>query len=564
MALDDAAAQNAKCLLNGIDDSALIGGPLTAAITAQAMAARSTYEFIKEVGLQSKEGVASAANVTFMYQKDGEMVKLIVPILTIVPIPLIVIDDIDIQFKASISASASQSSEDGSSQSMGGDPSASASGAWGPFSVSAKIDASDSGRKDSKTTQDSKCSVESAHNVHVHASQAGMPAGLATVLNILSSAAGTGTRDGSIKLQPATGSLDLLDPAHKQSLMISCTDSNGLNLKDTEVVLEGIPDYVVVGEGHLGTLLPHPAGKLTIKTDEKGACGLQLWIEDKEKANGQKPFQIVATAKVGEKQKFVKFPASVTGALPPPPPPPLAVAFDFEAQSLAEGRTATRKLTVNATKDTKFPEGSSLEIEWSGLSNVADLGVKYNGEIQRRRLKVSITDSAKIEAALDLFPHLGFDGSGFDIVARIVAKDGGVLAQQKFPLVVDKIKLDLHGASEVSRVHVESRCSLINATPSSGATTLKANSPDHAVATPDANGSVPREMTSVPGIPCPQCAFRIRMSLADFLYSQKLTCPGCGLELAIDKSQCTRMVEHLQETHNADETTEKLRHQLTK
>ena len=202
---------------------------------------------------------------------------------------------------------------------------------------------------------------------------------------------------------------------------------------------------------------------------------------------------------------------------------------------MAEGRTATRKLTVNATKDTKFPEGSSLEIEWSGLSNVADLGVKYNGEIQHRRLKVSITDSAKIEAALDLFPHLGFDGSGFDIIARIVAKDGGVLAQQKFPLVVDKIKLDLHGASEVS--------------------------PDHAVATPDANGSVPREMTSVPGFPCPQCAFRIRMSLADFLYSQKLTCPGCGLELAIEKSQCTRMMEHLQEIHNADETTEKLRHQ---
>lgn len=127
MALDAAAALNAKCLLNGIDYSALIGGPLTAAITAQAMAARSTYEFIKEVGLQSKDGVTSAVNVTFMYQKDGEMVKLIVPILTIVSIPLIVIDEIDIQFKASINASASQSSEDGSSQSMGGDQSASAS-----------------------------------------------------------------------------------------------------------------------------------------------------------------------------------------------------------------------------------------------------------------------------------------------------------------------------------------------------------------------------------------------------------------------------------------------------
>lgn len=407
--------------------------------------------------------------------------------------------------------------------------------------------------------QDSKCSVECTQDVHVHASQAGMPAGLETVLNIFSSAAGTGTRDGAIRISPIAGSLDLLNPAHKQSLMISCSDSNGLNVANTEVVLEEIPDYVVVAEGYLEKVLSPTDGKVTLRTDEKGTCLLQMWIEDKEKANGKSPFQIIATAKVGETQKSAKFAAKVSGALPPPPP--IAVVFDFDATSLAEGSTTTRKLTVNATNDTKFPEGSSLEIEWSGLTKVTDLGVKYNGEIQRGRLRVPITDSAKIEAALDLLPHFGFVGRGFDIIARILAKDGAVLAQQTFSPIVDKINLGLHGASEVSRDHVESRCSRINTTPSSGATTLKSNSPDHAMATPDANGSVPREMTSVPGFPCPQCAFRIRMSLADFLYSQKLTCPGCGLELAIDKSQCTRMVEHLQETHNADETTEKLRHQ---
>jgi hypothetical protein len=57
MPVDNSPAQSAQSLLNGIDYAALIGGPLQAAIKAQAMAANSTWEFIQQVGLNTdKDG----------------------------------------------------------------------------------------------------------------------------------------------------------------------------------------------------------------------------------------------------------------------------------------------------------------------------------------------------------------------------------------------------------------------------------------------------------------------------------------------------------------------------
>lgn len=187
MAVDSTPATTVKNMLNGIDYSALIGGPLQAAITAQAMAAKSSWEFIQHVGLTTdKNGETKAINVTFMYQKDGSLVKLIVPILTIVPIPMIVIDNINIEFKASLNASSSECTENSSSESLDAGGEASAKLGWGPFSLEVKAKANYSSKKDSKATKDSRYSVEYTQDVLVHAMQADMPAGLATVLNILS------------------------------------------------------------------------------------------------------------------------------------------------------------------------------------------------------------------------------------------------------------------------------------------------------------------------------------------------------------------------------------------
>jgi hypothetical protein len=290
MPVDTSAAQSAQNLLNGIDYSALIGGPLQAAIKAQAMAAQSTYEFIERVGLTTdKEGVKQAINVTFLYQKDGQLVKLIVPLLTIVPIPLILVDEVSIQFKANINASASSTTEDSSSENIAGELEASGKIGWGPFSLQARFKASYSSKKDSKATQDSRYSVEYTQDVMVHASQAGVPAGLATVLNILSNAATGASRDGELQVSPAVATTLNGDPMQKQVLQIKVLNSNGLAAKKNPVIFSMSPTYAPsfkMMRAPIGTTLDFGTdGKISsLQTGDDGSLGVVLWMSGKVQA----------------------------------------------------------------------------------------------------------------------------------------------------------------------------------------------------------------------------------------------------------------------------------------
>jgi hypothetical protein len=94
----------------------IIGGPLKAAINAQSIAAKATVDFIQQVGFISSnepneskdQDYGESRNIVFKYtttNSDGTMrvAELSVPILTIVPIPYIRIDDMTIDFTANIS-----------------------------------------------------------------------------------------------------------------------------------------------------------------------------------------------------------------------------------------------------------------------------------------------------------------------------------------------------------------------------------------------------------------------------------------------------------------------------
>ena len=66
----------------------MIGGPLKACVEAQALAAKTTYEFIKEVGFRNEaNGDKSAVNVAFTFNQGGHLVQMNVPLLTIIPLP---------------------------------------------------------------------------------------------------------------------------------------------------------------------------------------------------------------------------------------------------------------------------------------------------------------------------------------------------------------------------------------------------------------------------------------------------------------------------------------------
>lgn len=327
MPVDNSAAQSAQSLLNGIDYSALIGGPLQAAIKAQAMAAQSTYEFIDRVGLSTdKDGVKQAVNVTFLYQKDGEMVKLIVPLLTIVPVPLILVDEVTIQFKANINASASSTTENSSSEAIAGELSAQGKIGWGPFSLSAQMKASYSSKKDSKATQDSRYSVEYTQDVFVHASQAGVPAGLATVLNILSSAATGASRDGDMKVSPTLSTVSSGDPRQKQVLQVQLLNSNGLLVKQAGVVFQLDPqvaDKFMMSRAPLGSPVPFDKdGKIsTFKTGDDGSLSVLLWAAQEIGVDAQ---DLTVSAAIPSPDsgspnlKTVVVPVRILRQLPPP------------------------------------------------------------------------------------------------------------------------------------------------------------------------------------------------------------------------------------------------------
>lgn len=212
MSIDTAPSQVATNALQGIPFAAIIGAPLKAAIEAQTMAAKTSWEFIQNVGLNTDDnGQKTAVNVSFDFLQNGRMARLNVPLLTIVPIPYIAINTIDIAFKAKINAESSTHNEVSESEDVGGKAKASGGGKIFGFAVNFEAEASYSSKKDSKATQDSKYSVEYTLDIAVKAGQDSMPAGLARVLDILNNslsvnqpkgelAANVYEEDGKLKL----------------------------------------------------------------------------------------------------------------------------------------------------------------------------------------------------------------------------------------------------------------------------------------------------------------------------------------------------------------------------
>lgn len=238
MAIDTTPSKVVSDALSAIPFGNIIGGPLTACIDAQALAAQTTWQFIQNVGLNTdpKTGEKKAVTVAFQFMRDGKMAQLNVPLLTIVPIPYIAIQTIDISFKANISASSSSSSMESKSEDVSAGINGSASLNLGLFKVNAGFNASYSSKKDSKATQDSQYSVEYTMDVAVHAGQDGMPAGLAKVLEILGNSLNVSDPGGALDV-----SSQLLkgEKGHPEQLIATFKNSEGKFEPEKIVVIGG-------------------------------------------------------------------------------------------------------------------------------------------------------------------------------------------------------------------------------------------------------------------------------------------------------------------------------------
>lgn len=178
----------------------IIGAPLVAAIEAQAMAAKSTMDFIMEVGFSAptdeitdptkSPDIGSVRTVTFNYKADvvkpdGTTEKkdfsLTVPLLTIVPIPYLAIEEMTIDFMAKITEAISH--DRASSNESAKSATLEAKGGWGP--VSAGFKGSLSSKHSSTSSSSSKYNTELTMNIRVRATQDDLPAGMMKVLDIL-------------------------------------------------------------------------------------------------------------------------------------------------------------------------------------------------------------------------------------------------------------------------------------------------------------------------------------------------------------------------------------------
>lgn len=176
--------------MQGLPFDNLIGGPLNACVRAQADAAQTTLSFINEVGLNQIEGTENkeAIYVYFSFVQGGRKAIMSVPLLTIVPIPYIAINSIDINFKATITGVESSTFSTELSYQASKEKTQQEKTNLIFKKKSTNLKTTISSKRDSKATRDSSFSIESTIDVSVHATQDSMPAGMAKVLEMLGSA----------------------------------------------------------------------------------------------------------------------------------------------------------------------------------------------------------------------------------------------------------------------------------------------------------------------------------------------------------------------------------------
>ncbi|MDO5432592.1 DUF2589 domain-containing protein [Eubacterium sp.] len=176
---------------SGLDMAALIGGPLKAACDAQMMLANSTAKFIEDVGLEpAEDGSRKVRTTSFSFTRaatapDGssigsEEVMMNIPFLSIIKIPTLMVNDVDITFDMEVKSSTSSES----TSDKKGELEANAGLKIGPFHMDVKIKGSIACHESNTRSSDNSAK----YHVEVHARDSAMPEGLARMLDILATA----------------------------------------------------------------------------------------------------------------------------------------------------------------------------------------------------------------------------------------------------------------------------------------------------------------------------------------------------------------------------------------
>ena len=295
--------------------ASLIGDPLRAAVAAQADANKQVLKYMQDVAFgakaEGKDGEpAKAVKFDFEFLNNGKLSKLSVPLITLVPINFLTIDKVRVQFKAAINATNNSSSvnqtieneinatkkkvdekkaaekkaEAGEGGNGGGGNNGNESGGSGEESTWDKIksgvqklmptiskiaggesekssapqgdNTSYSSKKDSKSTRDSKYSVETTIDFEVTAVPSDMPSGLSKMLEVL---------NGAINVINPAGELFITEKEAPKGSKIYITYKTGEGVfapADIKIEPEESVTKATTGDGVLATF--DKAGNYTV------------------------------------------------------------------------------------------------------------------------------------------------------------------------------------------------------------------------------------------------------------------------------------------------------------
>lgn len=188
---------------SGLPMDSLIGGPLNAAATANSAMALTQTKFMLDtcftkkdnsyipimIKMELERGVLTAG----AKQGDPATIQTVktsfnLPLLTIVPLNSLAVDNVDINFEMEVKSSFSEEQSESTKQSIKAETSFEAKVGWGPLSVSVKGSASYD-KEDAKSHNTHYQKSNSAkYSVNVHAGQLPLPKGVNTIIEAFTKA----------------------------------------------------------------------------------------------------------------------------------------------------------------------------------------------------------------------------------------------------------------------------------------------------------------------------------------------------------------------------------------
>lgn len=242
---DKAVMTDSFNALENLSFKDLIGKPMTAAIEAQAEAAKSTLDFVKQMCVTSADGSQQVAVVSFEFFKNGKKARINLPLLSLVNIPSLEIKSMTYKFTAKIDSHSSiivthgnspvksaattsnpeekkkkaaepaaaetaardtAATETAATETAKGDkkkPSSAAENGVSNASKETTIAASYTAQTGTSATKDSKYAVSTTMDIGITIEPNEIPGGIKTMLSIL---------DGAIEIINPNGELTVTEP----------------------------------------------------------------------------------------------------------------------------------------------------------------------------------------------------------------------------------------------------------------------------------------------------------------------------------------------------------------